>query len=170
MTSGLLPPSTNAAYGGSVVAAHMLAVFAILTIVPGLIHTFLPDGGAGSIAGLDLRDNRRVVVGLFAWAGATQIALGLVMLAVALRYRSLVPLLLGVVLLERTLHLLNAWVLKSVGTRHHPPEHYALLVGVPLLVLAFVLSLRSSRAPVGHGQEVLDRTALRTGQSRVEGG
>lgn len=141
----LLPPSTNARYRGAPGAAAFLAVLAVLTIVPGLIHVFLPDGGAGVIAGIDLGACRPVIVALFAWAGATQIALGLAMLLVALRYRDLVPLLLALVLLERTLHLLNAWVLKPGP--HHPPEHYAVLAGVPLIAAALWLSLRPRPAP-----------------------
>jgi hypothetical protein len=163
MRAALLPPSTNSQYRGSMFSAGLLTVVAVLTIVPGLIHTFLPDGGAASIAGLDLGTNRRTVIGLFAWAGATQIALGIVMLVVSLRCRSLVPLLLGVVLLERTLHALDGWLLKP-GAGHHPPEHYAVLVGVPLLALAFAMSLHSPK------HEWLDRSNVLEGQSSGKGG
>jgi hypothetical protein len=138
----LFPPSTNCAYSGSMVSAYFLTLFSVLTIVPGCIHTFAPDGGAGTIAGLDLSQNGRVIIAIFAWAGATQIAFGLAALIVSLRYRNLVPLMLGLAIVERTLHALNAWVIKSAGTGHHPPEHYAVLVGLPLLVASFVLSLR----------------------------
>jgi len=137
----LLPPSTNARYRGAPLAAPVLTALAVLTIIPGAIHVFLPDGGAGVIAGIDLGVCRRVIVALFAWAGATQIAFGLAMLVVSLRYRDLVPLLLALVLLERVLHLLNAWVLKPGP--HHPPEHYAVLVAVPLIAAALWLSLRA---------------------------
>lgn len=138
----LLPPSTNSEYRGSLAAARLLTVFAVLTIIPGCIHTFVPDGGAGSIAGIDLSQNGRVVVAVFAWAGATQIVFGLVMLLGSLRYRSFVPLIYALTLVERTLHALNAWVLKGGGASHHPPEHYAVLVGVPLLAVGLVMSLR----------------------------
>jgi hypothetical protein len=138
----LLPPPTNGQYRGSVAAAWFLAVLGVLTIVPGCIHTFLPDGGAGVIAGLDLRECRPLVVALFAWAGATQIAFGLMMLLVAVRYRPLVPVTLALVLLERTLHALDGWILKYAGG-HHPPEHYAVLVGVPLVALALAAALRA---------------------------
>src|SRR5262249_23321290 len=144
-TLPLLPPSTNDDYRGSILAARFLALLAVLTIVPGCIHTFLPDGGAGVIAGIDLGPCAPVIVALFAWAGATQIAVGLVMLAVALRYRPLVPLVLAVVLFERSLHALDGWILKGSG-RHHPPEHYAVLVGLPLLTLALRASLRPRAA------------------------
>jgi hypothetical protein len=136
-----LPPSTNDQYRGSPTAARFLALLGVLTIVPGCIHTFLPDGGAGVIAGLDLRACGPLVVALFAWAGATQIALGALMLVVALRYRPLVPVTLAVVLVERSLHAFDGWLVKG-GGGHHPPEHYAVLVGVPLLAIALAASLR----------------------------
>lgn len=139
----LLPPSTNARYDGAPWAAWLLTVVAVLTVIPGCIHTFLPDGGAGVIAGIDLGPCGPVIVALFAWAGATQIALGLAMLVVSLRYRDLVPLFLALVLLERILHALNGWLLKH-GGGHHPPEHYAVLVAVPLLALALAASLRDA--------------------------
>jgi hypothetical protein len=95
MRMRLFPPSSNDTYSGSMVSAYFLTLFSVLTIVPGCIHRFAPDGGAGTIAGLDLSQNGRVIIAVFAWAGATQIAFGLAALIVSLRYRSLVPLMLG---------------------------------------------------------------------------
>ena len=138
----LFPPSTNGGYAGSMASAYILTVFGVLSIIPGSIHTFAPDGGAGTIAGIDLTHNGGVIVALFAWAGATQIALGVISLIVSLRYRTLVPLMLAAAVLERALHALNFWFLKSGGTGHHPPEHYGVLVGLPILILAFAASVR----------------------------
>ena len=140
-----LPPSTNAHYEGAPLAVHFLTLVGILTIVPGLIHSFLPDGGAGVIAGIDLSGNGATVIGVFAWAGATQIVWGTALLVASLRYRSLVPPLLALVLLERSLIALNLWLLKAPANGHHPPEAYATLVSVPLLLGAIALSLRSRR-------------------------
>jgi hypothetical protein len=142
----LLSPSTNDAYTGSLLSAYFLTLFSVLTIIPGCIHEFFPDGGAGSIAGLDLGERADVIIALFAWAGATQIAFGIATLIVSLRYRSLVPLMLLLAIVERSLHALNAWMLKGGAARHHPPEHYAVLVGLPLLIAALVLSLRDRAA------------------------
>jgi hypothetical protein len=141
----LLAPSTNADYAGSPLAAHFLTLVGVLTILPGLIHTFLPDGGAGVIAGLDLSQNGATIVGVFAWAGATQIVWGTTLALASLRYRSLVPILLALVGVERTLIALNVWVLKPSATGHHPPEAYATLVAIPLVVAALVASLRERR-------------------------
>ncbi len=139
----LLPPSTNPRYDGAMLSARFLTLLSVFTILPACIHTFLPDGGAGVIAGLDLGTCGPMVVALFAWAGATQIVFGLTTLLVSLRYRDLVPLMLGLTIVERGLHALNGWLLKP-GSGHHPPEHYAVLIVLPLLVLAFAGSLRRS--------------------------
>lgn len=140
-----LPPSTNDRYRGARAAPWFLALAAVLTLVPGLIHSFLPDGGAGAIAGLDLGDRRDLVVGVFAWEGATQLALGLGMLAVALHYRPLTPLFLSLVVVERGLMSLQGWILRPPANGHHPPEHFASPVTVVLAAIFLALSLRPRR-------------------------
>lgn len=141
----LLPATTNDHYHGSLLAAYFLLLLGIGWVIPGLIHVFLPDGGAGVIAGIELGSNPSALIGAFAWAGATQIAHGLVMIAVALWYRPLVPLMFAVSLLERTLLALTGWVMKAPASGHHPPEHYGSAVLVPLIALSLWLSLRQRR-------------------------
>ena len=46
----LFPPSTNSDYRGATISAWFLMLVAMLEFVPGCIHFFLPDGGAGVIA------------------------------------------------------------------------------------------------------------------------
>ncbi len=142
----LIPPSTNDDYRGSLAAAWFLVLLGAAWVVPGMIHMFLPDGGAGSIAGIDFGAQTRTIVAIFAWAGATQFAHGLVMIAVGIRYRALVPLLLAISLVERALLSIFAWVWKAPPiSGHHPPGHYGDLVAVPLIVLFLWLSLRQPR-------------------------
>lgn len=141
----LLPPSTNDAYRGHRAAPYFLLLAAVLTLIPALIHSFLPDGGAGVIAGLDMGDRRDLVISVFRWEGATQMAFGLGLLAVALRYRSLTPLFLVLVLVERGLMALHGWVLSPPASGHHPPEHYGSVAAVVLGALFLALSLRPSR-------------------------
>jgi hypothetical protein len=139
---GLWPPSTNADYRGAHSSVWFLGLTAVLTLVPGAIHSFLPDGGAGVIAGLDIVGKEDLVVGLFRWEGATQLALGVCMLAVALRYRPLTPLFLLAVIIERGLMSLQGWLLTPPADGHHPPEHYASPVAVVLATIFLALSLR----------------------------
>lgn len=142
----LLPPSTNRDYVGAPIAAGFLAFLGIGWIIPGMIHMILPDGGAGVIAGIDLGPAARTIIAIFAWAGATQFAHGLTMLAVAWRWRTLVPLLLAISLIERTLLTLFGWVVKAPPLAgHHPPEHYGSAALVPIIALMLWLSLRAPK-------------------------
>ena len=141
----LLPRSLDEPYSGAPASAWVLALLGVLSIVPGAIHYFLPDGGAGVIAHLDMGDRRDVIIGVFAWMGATQIAYGLAQLAVALRYRALIPLFLLFALIERVLGAIAAWVTKGSPVGHHPPENYGVLVAVPVIALALAFSLRAPR-------------------------
>jgi hypothetical protein len=139
---GLLPPSTNSAYDGARIAPLFLALTALATLAPALIHSFLPDGGAHSIAGLDLGDRAGLVISVFRWEGATQLAWGLAMLAVALRYRPLTPLFLLLAIIERGLMALHIWVLSPPGDGHYPPEAFGSLAFLPLALIALFLALR----------------------------
>lgn len=138
------PASTNASYSGMKAAAWALTAIAAATVIPALLHIALPDGGAGVIAGLDLTGAERTIVSLFAWAGTTQFVWGLMLLAVSLRYRSLVPLALGLLTLERALHTWNMWGPKGASPAggHHPPEAWVTLGSVPVLLLLLAMSLR----------------------------
>jgi hypothetical protein len=142
---GLLPPSTNAQYRGSRVSAWFLALAAVLTLGPGLIHSFLPDGGMTTIAGLKPGAAAPMVLGVFRWEGATQLALGLAMLAAALRYRTLVPLFLALLALQCGLSALEVWVIAPPAGGHRPPENYGVLVTAPLALVFLALALRRSR-------------------------
>lgn len=138
----LFPASTNHDYRGAKIASWFLVVLSLGTIIPGGLHFFLPDGGAETIAGLELGDQRDLVIAVFAWMGATQIPYGLAQLAVGLAYRSLTPLFLALALVERCLAATAAWITKTGGTGHHPPEHFAVLIMAPLILIFLALSLR----------------------------
>ncbi|MEO9971335.1 MAG: hypothetical protein ABJG15_16185 [Hyphomonadaceae bacterium] len=142
----LFPEPTNAQYTGSRISLVILGLAVVLTIIPACIHTFLPDGGANIIAGLGLdlsSEHGRQVVSMFAWAGTTQLVWGLILLTILLKYRSLVPLALGLLTFERVLHCWHLWGPKSGG--QHPPEAYATLILIPLFALGLILALRTPK-------------------------
>jgi hypothetical protein len=72
-----------------------LVLIGLMNLGRGSIHVFRSDGGAASIAGIDLSQNGEVILTVFATMGLTQILMGLIDLAVGLRFRALVPLLVG---------------------------------------------------------------------------
>lgn len=71
-------------------AVAFVALLSLINLGRGGLHVFLPDSGAGQIAGFDLTAGGPAIVFLLAMVGVTQIGLGLVELMAALRYRMLV--------------------------------------------------------------------------------
>ena len=142
----LLPESTNSQYLGARASAWFLMLAGVLNIVPGCIHYFLPDGGAGLIAGIDLSQRGSTIIAVFAWMGAMQIAHGSAQFLVGWRYRPLIPFFLVLLLLERGLIAVDGWFLKGAASAHHPPEHYASAAVIPIVLLFLWLSLRRGKA------------------------
>lgn len=142
----LFPPSTNAAYRGSPPAAWFVMLAGVLEFVPGCIHYFLPDGGAGVIAGLDLTHSADTIIAVFAWFGAVQIPMAMLLFIIGLRYRTLVPLALLTLMVSRSLMSIDAWFLKGAASGRHPPEHYASPLVVVLALIFLVLALRQRPA------------------------
>jgi hypothetical protein len=126
----------------------------VLTILPGIIHYFLPDGGSGVIAHIDLTTRADTIIALFAWYGAMQIPFGVLVLVIALRYRALTPLTLLQLIVMQALSSFAAWFWKGSHGDHHPPEHYGSAAFVVLGVVFLALSLRDRRVSedATHGQ------------------
>jgi uncharacterized membrane protein HdeD (DUF308 family) len=137
----LLPPTTNADYCGHPAAAWFLVLTGVLSIIPGGIHYFLPDGGAGVIAGIDLSTRATTIIAVFAWLGALQIPHGIAQVIIGVRYRPLVPLFLLLVIVERGLMAIDGWLLKGANAAHHPPEHFASVAAVVLAMVALRFAL-----------------------------
>ncbi len=85
----------NDRYRGMAFGWILLVLLGVMNLGRGSIHVFRSDGGASSIAGIDLSQNGEVILTLFAAMGLTQILMGVIDLAVGLRFRALVPLLVG---------------------------------------------------------------------------
>ncbi len=137
----------NDHYHGSAPAWLALAAFGLFNLGRGGIHFFKADGGAGSIAGIDLSMNHEVILSLFATMGLTQMLLGVIDLIVALRCRALVPLLLAYHLLYSIGAAFVLWVWRPFPV--DAPGKFGVLPMTLVLALAFLLSLR--RAPSGRG-------------------
>jgi hypothetical protein len=143
MSAMFWPPSANSAYRGSALAWQILVALGLVNFVRGGIHLFASDGGAGSIAGIDLSESRAVIVMLFAVMGQDQIVWGAVDLFVALRQRAWVPLLLALTLAKQFVGALVIWLYKPLPVE--APGKYGALAVLPVVALALVLSLRERR-------------------------
>ncbi len=94
-STGLGRALTNRHYRGGRFGWLFLVGMGAMNLFRGSVHTFRADGGAQSIAGIDLSENRQVILSLFATMGWTQLVTAIVDLAVALRFRALAPYLVG---------------------------------------------------------------------------
>jgi len=135
------PPQANNSIRGSKLPWCFLILVAGIGIVRSCIHIFTSDGGAGSIAGMDLSvTGADEVVFAFALWGSAQLIYALIQWIVILRYRSLVPLMWGVQLCE-TLGRIAVGQLKPVTFEHTPPGAIQNYVYVILAVLMMLISL-----------------------------
>ncbi len=137
----LFPKTVDNGYRGSPVARWAFLALAGVSIARSCIHLFAPDGGAGSIAGIDLADGGAAsIVFTFALWGLSQLIYGLIQLLVALRYRTLIPLMYLLLVVE-TVGRMAVGRFKPPVLLHVPPGGTADYVMLPLTVLMLVLSL-----------------------------
>jgi len=133
--------SPESGYRGTAASFWVLVAMTVLATGRSLVHIFADDGGANSIAGIevfgDAGDN---LVHLFAQWGLEQLLLAVVAWVIIARYRFLVP---AALLLQ-----LADWGLRSLigefkpliadGT---PPGAIATFIVVPILAVALWFSL-----------------------------
>ena len=138
----LLPSPADNTIRGPKFVTWIFTLIAIVGTVRSCIHIFAPDGGAGSIAGMDLSvAGAGGIIFSFALWGTSQLIYAFIQLAVAFRYRSLVPAMYVILMLETLLRMLVGRM-KPVHFSHTPPGAYGNYVMLPLVLLMLVLSLR----------------------------
>ncbi len=125
----------NDRYQGMAFGWIFLVLIGILNLGRGSIHVFRSDGGAASIAGIDLTQNGEVILTLFASMGLSQILLGVIDLAVGLRFRALAPLVLGYHLLQQIGAMIIVWWWRPLPIE--APGKFAAVALIPLVAIAF---------------------------------
>lgn len=141
MISTLLPLPAGNTVRGPKLPVYVFAVIAVISAVRSAIHLLAPDGGAQSIAGMDLSvPGADGIVFAFAFWGSAQLVYALIQLAVAFRYRSLVPAMYLLLILEVLLRILVGRM-KPVHFSHTPPGAVANWVVLPLAILMLTISV-----------------------------
>lgn len=145
----LFPRTVDGTIRGSRVPTYVFAAYAIVSMVRSLIHLLAPDGGAGSIAGLDLSvAGADGIVFAFGLWGSSQLLFALVQVLVVVRYRSLVPLMYVMLILETLLRQLVGTI-KPVSFAHVPPGAFLNDVVLVVAIAMLALSLWSARGAAG---------------------
>jgi hypothetical protein len=155
LISALLPQFADNTVRGFKLPSYVFAVLAIVSTVRSCIHLLAPDGGAGRIAGMDLSvPGADAIIFAFALWGGSQLIYAVIQLAVAFRYRSLVPFMYLLLILETLLRMLVG-SMKPVHFAHTPPGAIGNLVILPLATLMLVLCFWPAR--LGSRRSALSR-------------
>ena len=138
--SEILPEDTRA-YSGDAWVMRFFLLLSIVMTFRSLVHVFREDGGAQSIAGIDLDvDGGQNIVAIFAQWGLEQLLLaGLAWLAL-FRYRGLIPLVLLINLLDNIGRILIGRS-KPLKIDRPPPGAYGQVIILPFLTVALWQSL-----------------------------
>ena len=143
----LLPATADNTIRGSKLPYYAFILVAAIGLVRSCIHIFSSDGGAGSIAGMDMTvSGANEVIFAFALWGSAQLIYALLQWVVILRYRSLLPLMWAVQFLE-TLGRMLVGHLKPVTFAHTPPGAYQNYIYLALGLLMLGLALWSANRP-----------------------
>lgn len=138
-------PTPTTAYRGGRAPLVFFALLATVSTARSLVHLLAPDGGAGSIAGLNLAvAGGTNIVAIFSQWGASQLLLALLQWLVIWRYRFLVPAMLALVVLEQLLRIF-AGRLKPLELDTPPPGQYGTYITLVLALLFLALAVRNSR-------------------------
>ena len=149
----LFPAKADNTLPGSKWPLYVFILIAVIGTIRSFIHILAPDGGAGSIAGMNLAvSGANEVIFAFALWGGEQLVYALLQWIVILRYRSLVPLMWAVQILETLGRILPAR-LKPVTFSHTPPGAYQNYTYLALALLMLALSLWTSGRSFNRQQE-----------------
>ena len=144
-TAQLLPRDPGIYVGPGL--PYGVAILILLGITArSLIHVFLPDGGAHSIATIDISvAGGPNIIGLFGQWGAIQLLLAGLLWVLLIRYPGTLPLVLCVFAAEPLLRSLAGYLkpIETVGTAPGSAFNYAL---TPIVLTALYLALCPGRA------------------------
>lgn len=149
LASLLFPATADRHFPGSPLALWIFALLAAVSTIRSLIHFLAPDGGAGTIAGLDLSLGAENIIFSFGLWGLAQLLYACIQLLVVLKYRSLVPLFYLILILELLGRMALGVMKPPVLLQGTPPGGIANYVLLSLCLVMFVLSLYPLKKSAG---------------------
>ena len=140
-------PSDLSSFAGYRVVRIATAFYLLVIIARSTIHLFASDGGAKSIADIDISvaggDN---IVAIFHQWGATQLLLALFLSLLFIRYPGMTPLIVLTLALEPVMRLI-AGQIKSVTADGPPPGESLNGPSLVFLAVLFIASVLEKRTP-----------------------
>ncbi|MCJ7648317.1 MAG: hypothetical protein MUP85_06865 [Candidatus Lokiarchaeota archaeon] len=138
----ILPEKAENEYKGYKIAKITFLIICIISIIRSLIHFLAPDGGAESIAGIDLSiEGGEIIVAFFALWGSSQLLLALVFLIVYFRYDNLIPLMYTLIIIEYVMRIVVGRI-RPFETMNVPPGAIWNVIIIPLAIVMLLLSIK----------------------------
>jgi uncharacterized membrane protein HdeD (DUF308 family) len=135
-------PKDPSSYKGHRSVRIVTAFFLIVVLVRSCIHLFASDGGANSIAGIDISvEGGENIIAIFHQWGAIQLILAALLLLLFFRYPGFTPLIVLTLAIDPIMRAISGQIapLTSEGT---PPGEALNWPAFFTLVLLFVASLK----------------------------
>ncbi|KAB3529329.1 hypothetical protein [Alkaliphilus serpentinus] len=140
----IFPKAASNDYKGMKIPCWIFVLLSLISFIRSCIHLFASDGGAGSIASLDLSSGMENIIFAFGLWGLSQVLYAIIQLLVAFRYKNLIPLMYILLLLE-TLGRMYIGSVKTPIYSHTPPGAIANYVILPLAIVMLIMSLNHSK-------------------------
>jgi hypothetical protein len=147
MLTRIFPRHVDNSFTGHRVSIVLFVLFTARAVSGSLTHMFTADGGAGSIASMPLETYptgaAENIITVFAIAGLYQLLTALFNIVVVWRYRSLIPLMYLFFVFEYAMRIAKPLYTPGGEIMSTPPGYWLDRALLPLLIVAFVLSVRS---------------------------
>lgn len=144
----LLPATIDNQYRGLKLAQYAFLILTVATLVRSLIHVFAPDGGAQSIATIPLAtypgDAAAAVILMFSLWGLSQLLMGFVYLVVYFKYKSLIPAMYVLMIVEYAMRIVIGQM-KPIVTSGTAPGSIGNWIMVPVCIVLLILSLKRAK-------------------------
>ena len=140
----LLPNPVDNHFRGIEISQYAFLLITGATLVRSLIHVFAPDGGAQSIATIPLAsysaEAAATVILMFSLWGLSQLLMGIVYLGVYLKYKSLIPMMYVLMIVEYAMRIVIGQM-KPIVTTGTAPGSIGNWIMVPVCAVLLTLSL-----------------------------
>ncbi|KXH70144.1 MAG: hypothetical protein AM326_00960 [Candidatus Thorarchaeota archaeon SMTZ-45] len=150
MLERILPDQVNNEFWGYKSSSVAFLVIAIISAARSLIHMFSPDGGAESIATIDLNvEGANIIVAMFALWSLSQLLMAVFYFLGYFRYQSLIPLMYIFIIIEYAARI-GVGLFKPIETMGTAPGAISNFILVPLAILLFIFSIREPESQTQH--------------------
>jgi len=148
MFNKILPDTIDNTYKGNKIVLWFFYLITAVTVVRSCIHIFKYDGGAQSIATIPLdtftEGGAAVVILIFAYWGLSQLMFGIIQVIVALKYKSLIPLMYLMLVIEWAGRFVIS-LFKTIETTGQAPGGIGNIVLPIVCFIMFFLSINKRK-------------------------